>query len=198
MVFVSDHGESLGDHGYWGHGRHLYEATLHIPMGLVWEGRVAPGVRAEPALITDLAPTLLGAAGLERPEFIHGFDWMPVLRGEQPPPAGRVTLHQAHRGAVMGKEGVTRARRRGLLEVARIADETKEILRVTNARRRVFDLRSDRDERRSLAPLASEPSPELLAWLEEVRRGLELADGLPPPSLSDEDLETLRALGYID
>ena len=44
VVFVSDHGESLGEHGYWGHGRHLYDVTLHIPMGLVWEGRIAPGV----------------------------------------------------------------------------------------------------------------------------------------------------------
>ena len=34
VVFVADHGESLGDHGYWGHGRHLYDASLRIPMGV--------------------------------------------------------------------------------------------------------------------------------------------------------------------
>ena len=41
-VFTADHGESLGEHGYWGHGRHLYEPTLRIPMAIVWEGKLAP------------------------------------------------------------------------------------------------------------------------------------------------------------
>ena len=143
MVFVADHGESLGDHGYWGHGRHLYDASLRIPMGLVWEGRLSPGVRAEPALITDLAPTLLSAAGLDSPEFFQGFDWLPVLDGEGSAPADRVMLFQAHKGTVLGKEDATKARQKGLLEVARIAGQRKEILRVARGRRQVFDLGED-------------------------------------------------------
>ena len=43
IVFASDHGESLGEHDYWGHGRHLYEPTLHIPMAITWIGRIEPG-----------------------------------------------------------------------------------------------------------------------------------------------------------
>jgi hypothetical protein len=31
-----------------------------------------------------------------------------------------------------------------------------------------------------------------------VQAGLAVADELPPPSLSQEDLDALRALGYID
>ena len=196
VVFVADHGESLGDHGYWGHGRHLYDASLRIPMGLVWEGRIAPGVRSEPALITDLAPTLLSAADLETPDFFHGFDWLPVLDGESSPPAGRVMLFQAHKGTVMGKEDVAKARQKGLLEVARIEQKRKETVRVARNRRQVHDLTEDPSETGNIA--VGDLSPELAAWLDEVRRGLELADDLPPPSLSDEDLEAMRALGYID
>jgi arylsulfatase A-like enzyme len=197
VVFVADHGESLGDHGYWGHGRHVYEASLRIPMGLVWEGRIAPGVRSEPALITDLAPTLLSAAELEIPEFFQGFDWLPALSGTGAAPADRVTLFQAHKGTVLGTEDASRARQRGLLEVARIESEKKEVLRVGKDRRRVFDLNEDPAENRG-GRKDGELSPELARWLEQVRRGLELADDLPPPSLSDEDLEAMRALGYID
>ena len=198
VVFVSDHGESLGDHGYWGHGRHVYDATLHIPMGLTWEGEIASGVLTEPALIVDLAPTLLSAAGQEVPDFFQGFDWMPVLRGAGAAPADRATFYQSHRGTVLGKEDGSQARRRGLLEVARIQNELKEILRVTNGRLRLYDLERDPAENGRRKSAAKEPSPELAAWLAEVRRGLELADELPPPSLTDEDLKEMRALGYID
>ncbi len=196
VVFVADHGESLGDHGYWGHGRHSYDASLRIPMGLVWEGRIEPGVRAEPALITDLARTLLSAAGLESPEFFQGFDWLPVLDGDDAPPADRTMLFQAHKGTVLGKEDATKARQKGLLEVARIVGQRKEVLRVPKGRRQVYDLGEDPAETDNLA--SGELSPELASWLEEVVRGLELADDLPPPSLSDADMEAMRALGYID
>ena len=196
VVFVSDHGESLGEHGYWGHGRHAYDPSLKIPMGIVWEGRIQPGVREEPALITDLASTLLSAAGLKTPEFFQSFDWLPALTGREPAPADREMFFQAHKGTVLSKEDPAKARQKGLLEVARIAGGTKEILRVAKGRRQVYDLVEDAEELRSRAegPL----SPELTAWLEEVKGGLELADSLPPPSLSDDDLEAMRALGYID
>ena len=31
VVLTADHGESLGEHNYWGHGRYLYEPSLRIP-----------------------------------------------------------------------------------------------------------------------------------------------------------------------
>ncbi len=32
VVLTADHGESLGEHNYWGHGRYLYEPSLRIPL----------------------------------------------------------------------------------------------------------------------------------------------------------------------
>jgi arylsulfatase A-like enzyme len=66
VVFVADHGESLGEHNYWGHGRHLYDVNLHIPLAFSWPGVLSPQVIREPALITDIAPTLLGLVELVR------------------------------------------------------------------------------------------------------------------------------------
>lgn len=198
VVFVSDHGESLGEHGYWGHGRHLYEATLHIPMGITWPGRLEPRVVEAPALISDLAPTLVALLGIEVPDFFQGKDWSPVLAGEEEEPANRVTYFQAHRGSVGAKEDQTRVREKGLLEVARLEGGEKEILRVTNGRRRVFDLANDRQELRNLVQEQTEISEDLASWLERVRAGLVLADELPPPSISEEDMEALRALGYLE
>ncbi len=198
VLFVSDHGESLGEHGYWGHGRHLYEPTLHIPMGITWPGHVEPRVVAAPALIIDLAPTVVGLLGIEVPDFFQGMDWSKVFTGAAEEPTDRVTLYQAHRGAVGAKEDQTKVREKGLLEVAQLENGKKEILRVTNGRRRVFDLASDPGELESLVLEQPEISEGLQSWLERVKAGLVLADELPPPSISDEDMDALRALGYLE
>lgn len=198
VVFVSDHGESLGEHGYWGHGRHLYEPTLQIPMGITWPGHVEPRVVEAPALIIDLAPTLVGLLGIEVPDFFQGVDWSTVFSGAAREPHDRITLYQAHRGSVGAKEDQTKVREKGLLEVARLEGGRKEILRVTNGRRRVFDLAGDPGELDSLVLERSEVSSGLQIWVDRVMAGLILADELPPPSLSDEDMEALRALGYLE
>ncbi len=198
VVFVSDHGENLGERGAWGHGRDLLEPGLHIPLGLAWPGRVPAGTIALPATLLDVAPTLLGLLGLPAPESFAGFDWSRVLTGAEPSPPERITYYQAHRGAVLDRDAPDRVRRHGLLEVGLLAAGRKETLRVESAERRLVDLLQDRAEAGSLVEARSAPSPELTAWLEKVREGLARSDDLPPASLDGEDLEALRALGYLD
>ncbi len=113
FVFAADHGESLGEHGYWGHGRNLYEPTLRIPLGLAWTGKIRPGMTIDaPALNLDVAPTILGLAGLPAPAGFRGFDWTPVLHGA-PPPRDRVLWFEAHKGAVLSSQEAANARRKG-------------------------------------------------------------------------------------
>ncbi len=197
VVFTSDHGESLGEHGYWGHGRHLYEPTLRIPMALVWPGRIRPATIDAPALITDLAPTILGLSGHESPESFRGLDWTPILEGGEPP-NGRVTRYQTHRGAVISKHDSDLARRAGLLEVGLIENNRKEIIRVEKGRRWLFDLGQDPGELASLGSLKDRPTEGMMAWMREVDKGLSSFDGVPPEPLDEESIEQLRSLGYVD
>jgi arylsulfatase A-like enzyme len=194
VVFAADHGESLGEHGYWGHGRNLYEPTLLIPMGLAWPGRIHPGTIDAPALNIDLAPTVLGLAGLPVPDGFRGFDWTPVLRGEQTPPRGRVAWFEAHKGAVLSTQEAASARRAGLLEVALLAGGRKEVFHVGDRRRWLFDLASDPREERSAT--GSAPSEPLRGFLATVERGLAASDRQPVPGLDPESARALRALGY--
>ena len=198
VVFLSDHGESLGEHGYWGHGRHLYENSLRIPLGLSWPGKIEPRVIDADASILDLPRTLLSLVGEPSPEFLGGYDWAPVLLGKETPSPGRVTYYQAHRASVEPQEEQTRLREKGLLAVARIEDGRKEIYRIGKNRRVVYDLASDPAEKRPVEEANAQPSEGLRGWLARVIEGLAVADELPPPNLTDEDLEALRALGYID
>ena len=196
-VFTADHGESLGEHEYWGHGRHLFEAGLLVPMSIGWPGRIPPKTVALSATNLDIAPTILGLVSLPVVPGFRGFDWSGALaNGERP--AERGSCFQAHKGAVQSIQDAGRARRGGLLEVAYLAGGRKEILRVPGGMRWLYDLRRDPGELASAVPLRSAPSPELRQCVAEVERGLTAADALPPAPVDQESIETLRALGYIE
>ena len=73
VIFTSDHGETLGDHGLICKGCRFYEGLVRVPLILRWPGRVESG-RATDELVelTDLAPTLLAAAGQPAPPWMQG------------------------------------------------------------------------------------------------------------------------------
>ena len=64
IVFTSDHGEALGEHGEATHGLFAYEPTLKVPL-VLWGPGVEPGVDPRPARHVDLLPTVLEALGVE-------------------------------------------------------------------------------------------------------------------------------------
>jgi arylsulfatase A-like enzyme len=195
--FAADHGESLGEHGFWGHGRYLYEPSLSIPMGLVWEGRIEPVSVAAPALILDMAPTVLDLLGLEVPDAFDGFSWVGVVDGTDPP-SERGICYQAHKGAVHGTHDSERARSKGLLSVGYVRNERKEILRVKNNSHMLFDILEDPLELDNLINPRSEPSAELLRCVATIGRGLGALDRITTKKLDPEDVERLRTLGYIE
>ncbi len=197
FVFAGDHGESLGEHGYWGHGRNLYEPTLRIPLGMAWAGKIRPGTTIDaPASILDVAPTILGLAGLPAPPGFEGLDWTPVLQGTAPPPRDRVLWFEAHKGAVLSSQEAANARRKGLLEVGVLLDGRKQILRLAEGSLSLFDLAKDPRETRGLAADA-QLAQRLQEWMGTVQRGLAASDRLGPAEVGSEDAARLRALGYL-
>jgi arylsulfatase A-like enzyme len=198
VVFAADHGESLGEHGDWGHGRNLYEPALRIPFGIAWPGHVRPAVVAAPAQILDVAPTVLGLLGSPAAAGFEGFDWAPVLTGAAAPPRRRVSWFEAHRGAVLAAHDSAAARRNGLLEVGMLAGSRKEVLQIGERRRWAFDLDRDPAELAGAPLLPAPPQARLAAWLAAVQRGLAAAGGFAPPRLDPEYAARLRALGYAD
>jgi choline-sulfatase len=198
IIFAADHGESLGEHGFWGHGRNLHEPGLHIPLGVVWPGKVRPGtIVGAPALNIDVAPTILGLTGLASPPGFRGLDWTPVLLRGAPQPQTRVTWFQAHKGAVLSAQEANGARRNGLLEVGILADGRKEIFRVSERQLNLFDLTRDPRELKSLARKGGRLSERLHEWMASVQKGLIAADLLGPAEVDPENAEQLRALGYV-
>lgn len=86
VIFTSDHGESLGDHGLIQKGCRFYEGLVRVPLIWSWRGRFAAGLRSGALVeLTDIAPTLLDVCGLETPVYMTGKSLLPLLSGERVP-----------------------------------------------------------------------------------------------------------------
>jgi arylsulfatase A-like enzyme len=198
IVFLSDHGEALGEHGYWGHGRRLHDPGLHIPLVVYWPAKVPRQRIAAPASILDLAPTVLGLLGHPVPDGYRGVDWSGVLTGRGRPVPGRTLWFQAHKGAVLDINESADARRDGLMALGMLRDGRKEIAQVNREEHKIFDLTRDPKELHNLNGAGYAPSPDLEQWIEHVEAALARSDDAPAADLDAEDVERLKSLGYLD
>jgi arylsulfatase A-like enzyme len=84
VVYTSDQGFFLGDHG-WFDKRLMYEESLAMPFLVRYPRLVSPGsVCDELALNVDIAPTIVELAGLDVPGEVQGESLVPLLAGERP------------------------------------------------------------------------------------------------------------------
>jgi arylsulfatase A-like enzyme/Tfp pilus assembly protein PilF len=82
VAVLSDHGESLGEHGEYSHGVFLYDSTLRIAFLLSGPG-VPPGLRVpQQARTIDLLPTILELMGSQAPAGIEGSSLVPLFHGK--------------------------------------------------------------------------------------------------------------------
>jgi arylsulfatase A-like enzyme len=192
---TADHGEGLMQHGLLLHGAQIYEEQVRVPLVLRWPDRLPAGSVIEgPVSLIDLAPTLLELAGVEHAEDepMNGRSLVPVLEGREPvDPTEPIFLFRQHyeRGF---DSGVPVA---GEQYGVRLGD-WKLILGPEEGTRQLFDVARDPRERRDLAAEQPERAAELeeriAAWRAQHTR-VEAA----PDAISQEDLERLRALGYV-
>lgn len=163
VVFVSDHGEMLGDLDTY--QKFLpYDASCRIPMLLRWPGHIPAGSRRDDFTdLNDLLPTFLDAAGAEYP-------------GPEPLPGeSLLTSRPVKDRSVQYVE-----HQRGSKRWCCLMDQRYKYVHSYGDREQLFDLEQDPDEQVDL--LWDAPSPELLSIRERLRlRLLEYEEkwGLP-------------------
>jgi len=82
VVFLADHGEHLGDHGIFGKQAYHYDPSIRVPSIWRWDGHWQSGQRSASFMeLTDLAPTILNAAGVTSPNPMDGLSFAPLLAG---------------------------------------------------------------------------------------------------------------------
>ncbi|MDX5594214.1 sulfatase-like hydrolase/transferase [Pseudovibrio sp. SPO723] len=83
IVFTSDHGEMMGDHGMLGKGG-FYDQSQHIPLIIKVPGMAPQAPCKAMTSAVDLFPTLLEMTGIEAKNALDGQSLMPLMAGETP------------------------------------------------------------------------------------------------------------------
>lgn len=182
VVFASDHGESLGDHGELTHGIFLYDSTMHVPLILRIPGQ-AGGKRVDSQVqLVDVFPTLAAVLDLDIPDGVQGRDLGFAMRGEALDPA------PAYLETILPLEDHGWFELRGL--------RTGGWKLIVGPKREMYDLRSDPAENRDLV----NTRPDRVSELEGILRNAFPERGSEPSQRIEMDQSTreqLRALGYL-
>ncbi len=199
VIWAGDHGEEFFEHGGFSHGHDVFEELIHVPFVIQWPKSLAermPARVSAPVSLLDILPTLEDYLGLAKSPWPHtGRSLRPLLE------LGRThaVVSQGFKGKewrVSYVEGPWKLRLTFRADISPLETDTIE----------AFDLVSDPGERRPL-PLSD---PQVAAFTERGRATLHeqwllwpdrrVDDEAPASAASpdDEELEHLRALGYVE
>lgn len=157
-IITSDHGEALGEHGYWSHSRHVIEPMLKIPFIEITNERLGERTASVQPVkfgsIVDIAPTILELVGLPKPE-----TW-----------SGRSLLREPQPRTIFFRQG----ERAGLIESFEDGSVLKYWRNTTTGDEFVFDLESDPSESENV--LRSVPKAVLANWRIQILTTLALVD----------------------
>jgi arylsulfatase A-like enzyme/Flp pilus assembly protein TadD len=183
VIFLSDHGEGLNDHGEDEHGVLLYREAIHVPLLLKFpEARRRGETVKAPVALTDVFPTVAQIAGLPVPAGLAGIPLTATLTGAEGPASGGARH-------IYGETIYPRLHL-GWSDLASLIDDRNHY--IESPRPELYDIVSDPGERKDLASGLPPAFRSLRAELARIPRPLQ------PPGASDpEQVKKLAALGYL-
>jgi arylsulfatase A-like enzyme len=195
IIIMSDHGEGLGQHGYYLHGLHLYEEQMRLPLLIRTPGGGQAGSQVAGSVsLLDILPTLADLLRLDEDEGWRGLSLRPLLAGQdQENLDGRLLFGESRQyppRRELSPDHWTGIRRFS------VRDGRWKLIRTTEGKMELFDLRADRGEladlHRENTSVTRRLARALDDWLATVPEG----EPAPTDALSDEDRRRLKSLGY--
>jgi len=195
IAMLSDHGESLGEHGEAEHGFFVYNSTVHVPLivkPLTGSG-IQPGRRSEVVGTTAVGPTLLKLAGVKDSVIEKQFQAPALLEGGGGDESARKEEVYSETVYPLSSFGWSPLH----------AIETERFQFIDAPKHELYDLVSDPGETNNVA----DEQPATVAVLREKLQALLAhnpfagsageAGNSSAGNLSPEALAKLRALGYF-
>ena len=185
VVIVADHGQAHGEASFWGHGERLLEPVIKVPMLVHQPGQRAGQVVPEAVETLDLLPSLLDWFGLPPIAGLPGRSLAGAARGEPISPAER---------RVVARRSFPEQPERAGLVVHRVGEKGTYYREPDGE---LFHIGRVDGEGGLDGENIFTAGAESSAWFaSEVERYLAAAES-GPAGTSPEDLEMLRALGYV-
>ncbi len=195
VVVTSDHGEEFFEHGSKGHKNNLFIESIHVPLIVKWSPSDGAAIDERLTGLIDLYPTLLEAASIDPPES-HGRSLLAEPRGDDTPFFQELVTTRYGRG-LSGQMRKSSERwwavRMGRYKLFSVPERPINLL---------YDVAADPGETRPIEaerPELTERYLKLLGpWQSQMRPTSARHDEGGEAKLSTEELERLRALGYIE
>jgi arylsulfatase A-like enzyme/tetratricopeptide (TPR) repeat protein len=188
VIFIGDHGESLGQHEENTHGFFIYDATMHVPFLLKAPYRQIRAGRRIPAQVRsiDLMPTILDLVAVEPPETIQGTSLVPLLEEET-----------EDLGLFAYSESFYPRHHYGWSELKSIRNGKLQF--IDAPRPELFDIEADPRQTKNLASQRAATVAELKTALDDMvaRFGVEGIDEKAPETPDSDTQAQLAALGYL-
>ena len=144
VLLFSDHGEAFKEHRFYFHGQALYNEVLHVPLIMRVPGGPSGKVVRQRVPLLDIAPTILDLMGLTPEPNFQGRSLLPLARGVAQPADREIGAElMPYPAWPKGQQTL-------------IGQRYKAVLRVTENRFEVYDLKRDPGEKKNL--VAEDPA----------------------------------------
>jgi arylsulfatase A-like enzyme len=195
IAVVSDHGESLGEHGEVDHYLTVYQEVLRVPLIMRGPGIPKNTRVSTPVSLVDLVPTIARFAQAPLPDSIDGIDLSPLWKGGSTADFDQRLIYGEGAGGVnwsLAAPGLYPEHR----SVRRASH--KLVYSSDGERYKLFDLAKDPGEQHDISTQEPEVFAALKREMENRYRGF---DAQPTKEtevqLDQENIDRLRQLGYI-
>jgi arylsulfatase A-like enzyme/cytochrome c-type biogenesis protein CcmH/NrfG len=188
IAVMSDHGESLGEHGENTHGVFLYDSTIRVPLLVKFPEAMFAGQRVSSRVsLVDVAPTLINASRMPIPTKMQGQLLLPVL-------ASKIGPKTTDRPSIAESEYSQRGFGWSSLQALRAGN----FLFVKAPQPELYNQVADAAEERNLYEKDKLAAVKLSGQLDTL---LKQAGANAPQSsrapLDQQSIEKLGALGYV-
>lgn len=188
IVVTADHGEELFEHGGFSHGYSLHGEVLRVPLWVKLPGQTSARTSTDPALLTDILPTILDVLGVDPGGTFDGTSLRPILEGGTRP-AAPLVFDVDWRKRVVGT---------GLMEAGWKLLEIEQSYEGLDHATFLYDLARDPGENKDLAAREPERVAAMRAQLAERVVGLRWEAAVPENRMTEADRRQLEALGYLE
>jgi arylsulfatase A-like enzyme len=199
LAFLADHGEEFQDHGRMWHGHSVYGEMIRVPLLFAGPGVTAQPPRAEVVQLIDVMPTLLESSGVAAPPGLQGQSLLPLLTSGRggafvPRPAIAEKNPMADTGFPNAAESfaIVDGGYKLIHNVVRPADKPEHELYAF-----LDDPLDQRDLARERPEIVARLAQALAAWKRAALAARLRPDAEAGEGMSSEQLEKLRALGYV-